>query len=353
MAEKDSLIEVTGDGLYCSAGDFFVDPWRPVHRAIVTHAHADHASRGSTSYLASAESEHALRMRMDRDANITTLPFGSTIKEKDVTVSLHPAGHILGSAQIRIEHRGRVCVISGDYKTDRDATCTPFEPVRCNEFITESTFGLPIYRWPSQESVFQEINDWWTANRDADRASVILAYALGKAQRVLAGIDPSIGPIFCHGAVQRMNEAYRKTGFNLPPTEYAGRGKSDKKWGGALIVAPPSALGSTWIRRFGRPAIAFVSGWMRVRGARRRRAVDRGFVLSDHADWPGLLEAIRATEADYVRVTHGYTLPMSRWLCENGIHAEPLTTRYVGERDDADVDTELDADESPAAADDS
>ncbi len=243
-------------------------------------------------------------------------------------VSLHPAGHVLGSAQVRVEHRGEVWVASGDYKLAPDPTCTGFEPVRCHTFITESTFGLPIYRWPADEEVFGEINNWWRRNQEVGKASVIFAYALGKAQRVLAGIDPTIGPIFGHGAVRNLNRCYRESGVRLPEVlspEDAGKGFD---WSRALIVAPPSAQGSTWLRRFGALSMAFASGWMRIRGTRRRRAIDRGCVLSDHADWPGLLEAIRLTQAECVWVTHGYRPQLVRWLTEQGREAKVVETRW-------------------------
>jgi putative mRNA 3-end processing factor len=245
----------------------------------------------------------------------------------------------LGSAQIRVEHAGEVWVVSGDYKITPDDTCAAFEPVRCHTFITECTFGLPVYRWQLQTDIFESLNAWWRTNRDEGRASLVFAYSLGKAQRVLAGVDAAIGPIYCHGAVERMNDSYRASGVALPPTQYAGRGESKRDWAGALILAPPSALASPWLRKFGAISTAFASGWMRIRGNRRRRSVDRGFALSDHADWPGLIAAIRETGAQRVLATHGRTSAMVRWLQEQGIDAAPLETEYVGERDDLEVDS--------------
>ncbi|MDQ3607194.1 MAG: ligase-associated DNA damage response exonuclease, partial [Gemmatimonadota bacterium] len=297
------LLRITDRGLYCEAGDFHVDPWLPVERAVITHAHGDHARWGCDRYLGSREGERVLRTRLGADARIRTVEFGEVIDVGGVRVSLHPAGHILGSAQVRVEHRGEVWVVSGDYKTEPDSTCTPFEPVRCHTFVTESTFGLPIYRWEPQAEVFREIRAWWAANREAGRASVLFGYALGKAQRLLAGLlGAEEGPIFTHGAVERLNADYRASGIALPPTTYASAAAREQKWAGALIVAPPSAAGTTWLRRFGAASTAFASGWMRIRGARRRRSVDRGFVLSDHVDWPALLEAIQATGAERVWV---------------------------------------------------
>ena len=332
------MLHLTDAGLFCEAGDFFVDPWRPVPRAVVTHAHADHARWGCDHYLVSQVGEHVFRARLGRDAILQTVPFGERVSVNGVTVSLHPAGHILGSAQIRIEHCGEVWVVSGDYKTEADATCAAWEPVRCHTFITESTFGLPIYRWRPQTEVFEEINRWWRGNQENGRASVLFGYALGKAQRLLAGVDPDIGPIFTHGAVEKLNGAYRESGVALPPTTYAGAAPEGVDWSRALIVAPPSANGTPWMRRFGAVSTGFASGWMRIRGARRRRAVDRGFVLSDHVDWPGLTEAIEATDAERVWVTHGYREPVVRWLRESGLQAEAVATRFEGETDDGDAD---------------
>jgi putative mRNA 3-end processing factor len=255
-----------------------------------------------------------------------------------VQFSLHPAGHILGSAQIRVEHRGEVWVVSGDYKTDVDSTCTPWEPVQCHTFITECTFGLPIYRWPSQQQVFAEINTWWRENADAGRASLLYGYALGKAQRLLSGLDESIGPILTHGAVETMTALYRQAGVRMPHTTYATVEQRDPAWSRAIVVAPPSADGSTWVRRFGKSAAAFASGWMQVRGARRRRGVDRGFTLSDHVDWPQLQSAIAATGAERIWATHGFTGPVVRWLREQGYEAAAIETRFEGERDDTAVD---------------
>ena len=326
------LLRETERGLYCEAGDFYVDPWLPVPRAVITHAHGDHARWGCDAYLASREGERVLRTRLGPAATITAVGFGEPVDMRGVRVSLHPAGHILGSAQIRVEHRGEVWVVSGDYKTEPDPTCTPFEPVRCHTFVTESTFGLPIYRWQPQAEVFAEIRAWWEASRDAGKASVLFGYALGKAQRLLAGLlGAEVGPIYCHGAVERLNRDYRDGGVALPPTTYAGSMPKGTKWGGALIVAPPSAAGSTWLRKFGAASTAFASGWMRVRGARRWRSVDRGFVLSDHVDWPALLDAVRATEAECVWVTHGFRDTVVRWLVEHGIEARSVASRWEGE----------------------
>jgi len=332
----DDLVVQRPEGLYCPAGDFFIDPWKPVSRAVITHAHSDHASLGHGHYLAMHDSAGVLRARLGETITLQTLPYGEAIEHQGVRISLHPAGHVLGSAQVRLEHRGRVWVVSGDYflsahDEDRNPTCLPFEPVRCDCFITESTFGLPIYRWPTQQAVFDEINHWWRANADAGRASLLMGYSFGKAQRLLAGVDRSIGPIAVHGAVQPLNDAYRAAGVDLPPTVLLP--ELDKTAvRRALVVAPPSVQNSPWLKRLGSFSDAFASGWMQLRGTRRRRGVDRGFVLSDHADWPGLQRAIGSTGAARVIVTHGYEAVMVRWLAEQGLQAEAFQTEFGDER---------------------
>ncbi len=329
------LIQVTDDGLYCPVGGFHIDPWHAVDRTLITHAHTDHARAGSSSYLAVETCRRLLEARLGA-ISLDTLPYGESVEHNGVRISFHPAGHVLGSAQIRLEHRGEVWVVSGDYKLEPDPTCAPFEPVRCYTFITESTFGLPIYRWGRPEDLFGQINDWWRTNREAGKASIIYAYSLGKAQRLLAGVDASIGPIFTHGAVEKITRAYRDSGVLLPPTTAVGDVAKDKKaWAGALVLAPPSADGSPWARKFEPASSAMASGWMQVRGARRRRAMDRGFVLSDHADWPGLLSATRATGAQRVLATHGYAAVLARWLRESGLDAETLATPYGEEEEPA------------------
>ena len=333
------LLRPAEGGLYCEAGDFYIDPWQPVRRAVITHAHGDHARMGSSSYLCAREGERVLRTRLGADANIRAVEWGEVVNVDGVRVSLHPAGHILGSAQIRVERAGEVWVVSGDYKTAPDPTCTPFELVRCHTFITESTFGLPIYRWPTERDVFDEIRAWWRANRDDGRASVMFAYALGKAQRVLAGLaDADIGPVYTHGAVERLNRDYRAAGVRLAETRYAGDLPKGTNFAGSLIVAPPSAAGSTWMRRFGDLSTGFASGWMRIRGTRRRRSLDRGFALSDHVDWPSLLAAVEGTGAERVWVTHGFREPLARWLTERGVNASVVASSWRGEEDTDPVD---------------
>jgi len=324
------LITLRPQGLYCQAGDFYIDPWRPVDRAVITHAHADHARTGSAHYLASARSEHVLRTRLGK-ISLECLAWGEKRRIGDVSVSLHPAGHVLGSAQVRVEHRGQVWVASGDYKTESDVTCDAFEPVTCHTFITESTFGLPVYRWQNPAEVFAAISAWWAGNAANGQCSVLYGYSFGKAQRMLSGVDASIGPIICHGAVKPLNDAYRASGIELPQTFDVDEVADKTAMARALVIAPPSVAGSAWIRRFGKHSDAFASGWMRLRGARRRRSLDRGFVLSDHADWPGLQSAIKATDASRVIVTHGYEAVMVRWLQEQGLQAQSFQTEFSGE----------------------
>jgi len=342
-AIEADLVVARPEGLYCPAGDFHIDPWRPVARAVITHAHADHARRGHGHYLAAAAAEGVLRARLGAEIDLQPLAYGETIDHFGVRISLHPAGHVLGSAQVRLEHAGRVWVVSGDYHVagsfddalEHNATCAPFEPVRCDCFITESTFGLPIYRWPPQREVFAAIDAWWRGNAEAGRASLLMGYSFGKAQRILAGVDASIGPIVVHGAVETLNRAYRAAGVALPTTCLVADVADRATLRRALVVAPPSVQGSPWVRRFGEPGDAFASGWMQLRGARRRRGVDRGFVLSDHADWPGLQRAIGATGAQRVIVTHGYEAVMVRWLQQQGLEAGAFATAY-GHDDDED-----------------
>jgi putative mRNA 3-end processing factor len=328
------LLQTTESGLYCSAGDFYIDPWEPVDRAVITHAHADHARWGSRSYLTSETGARMLRERLEEGSVIQSQPYGEPLSMNGVNVSFHPAGHILGSSQVRVEHKEEVWVVSGDYKIERDATCEPFELVPCNTFITESTFGLPIYRWKPQKEVFEEINDWWRGNVARGWTSILYGYALGKAQRLIAGVDPDIGPLLAHGAVMRFVDAYRETGVHLPPVRYADAEAAAEGRGKALVVAPPSAAGTPWLRKFGENSTAFASGWMAIRGARRRRAMDRGFVVSDHADWDDLLATIKATGAESIGVTHGYSGTLVRFLQESGVNAWTMQTRYEGEVED-------------------
>lgn len=324
------VLTLTESGLYCPTAGVYIDPWRKVDRALITHGHADHARSGHGSYLAT---EAALPVIRHRLGNITaeTIRFGETLQIGDARVSFHPAGHVPGSAQIRVEVAGEVWVVSGDYKTDPDGLTESFEPVRCHTFISECTFGLPVFNWQPQDVVADEINTWWRDNAAQGKTSVLGAYSLGKAQRLLASVDPGIGPILTHGAVEGTNRVMRAQGLPLPDTVLVTPEMKPEDHPGALVIAPPSALGTPWMRRFGSLSTGFASGWMALRGVRRRRASDRGFVMSDHADWTGLNAAIKETGAERVYVTHGYTSVFARWLKDQGYDARALETEFEGE----------------------
>lgn len=324
------VLTFTDRGIYCPAADVYIDPWRPVDRALITHGHADHARNGMGRYMATEAAAPVMRHRLG-EIDLETIPYGETRTIGDARISFHPAGHVPGSAQIRVEVGGEVWVVSGDYKLENDGFSEPFEPVRCHSFITECTFGLPVFRWDSQETVAAQIDDWWRANAAEGRTTILGAYALGKAQRLLSAIDPSIGPILTHGAVENTNEVLRAQGLDLPDTIRVTPDTDPKAYPGALVLATPSALGTPWARRFGASSSGFASGWMALRGVRRRRAADRGFVLSDHADWDGLNTAIRETGATRVFATHGYTSIFRRWLEEQGYDAAVVETEYEGE----------------------
>jgi putative mRNA 3-end processing factor len=329
-----SLLRTDDRGLFCEAGGFHIDPWRPVERAVISHAHGDHARGGSAAYLAAEPSIPILRRRIG-DVRIEGVPFGERVRMGEATVSFYPAGHILGSAQVRVERGGEVWVFSGDYKRRPDPTCEPFEPVACQTFITEATFALPIYRWDDTAAVAREILDWWDANREAGRASVLFCYALGKAQRILGELARFTDrTVFVHGAIEALNECYRRAGVEMLPTRPVAETVRGQSFAGELVLAPPAAGGSTWMRRFGSTSTAFASGWMRVRGTRRRRGFDRGFVVSDHADWPDLLRTTEETGAERVLTTHGYAEPLARYLRERGKLAGTLATPFEGETED-------------------
>ena len=332
-----SFLSETDDGLFCAAGGFHIDPWRPVERAIITHAHGDHARPGSAAYLCTDLSARLLQRRFGTETRIESRPYGEAMRIGDVRVSFHPAGHVLGSAQIRLDSSEGVWVVGGDYKRAADPTCAPLEPVPCDTFITESTFGLPIYRWDPAPAVIDDIAGWWGANRDAGRTSVLFCYTLGKAQRVLAELmRVTDRPVYVHGMMLGMIEAYREAGIRmlpvLPVIERARGGRSaSASFAGELVLAPLSARGTPWMRRLGKVSDAFASGLMRVRGVRRQRAFDRGFVLSDHADWPALLETIADTGAARVLATHGHAEPLARYLSERGLQSGVMRTAWEGE----------------------
>ncbi len=329
-------MQFTEKGIYCEPADVYIDPWKPVKRALITHGHADHSRWGHKHYLCTHLAKPVIRYRLGSHINIESLAYGESTKINGVTFSFHPAGHIIGSAQIRVEYKGEVWVASGDYKLENDKVCTPFEAVKCHTFITESTFGLPIYRWRPQAEIFKEINDWWRSNKEQNKVSVLTGYALGKAQRLLKHLDPSIGTIYTHGAIENVNKVLRAQKLKLPDTTRIVASMKKKEFPGHLVLATPAAVGSAWMKRFQPYSVGMASGWMALRGTRRRRAADRGFVLSDHADWDGLNEAVNATGAQRIYVTHGYTENFAKWLNEQGYEAIAVSTQYQGELNEID-----------------
>ncbi len=325
------LLEFNHIGIFCRAADVYIDPWRSVPRALITHAHGDHARFGMGSYLAQKSTARILQHRLGASITAQGVDYGEQISINGVHFSFHPAGHVAGSSQIRVEHQGEVWVASGDYKVEPDGISESFAPLPCHTFITESTFGLPIFKWRPQQMHAAEINDWWRANRNEGKASVLLAYSLGKAQRVAGMLDTEIGPIFGHGAVQSLCEVISGLGYPLPVVQKIPPRTEKINFCGAMILAPPSAAGTPWMKRFNPYSLAAASGWMMIRGIKRRRGFDRGFAVSDHADFEALNETIAATGAEKVFVTHGYTAAYARWLRERGYDAEEVQTEYKGE----------------------
>lgn len=326
-----ALLEFTDKGIWCQQAGVFIDPWRPVERAIITHGHSDHARRGMGHYLCHHYTEPILKARLGNDITVQGVEYGERLERNGVHISLHPAGHVIGSAQVRVEYKGEVWVVSGDYKVQDDGFATSFEPVKCHVFITECTFGLPVYKWQPQQEVMDDINRWWAHNRAEGKASVISAYSLGKAQRIIQNVDHAIGTIYTHGAIDEMNKAIMAGGVALKPTTYLDASINRKELAGSLVIAPPGALGTPWANKLGDMETAAASGWMALRGTRRRMAVDRGFALSDHADWVGLNDAIAATGAERIITTHGYTDIFTRWLQEQGYQATVEHTQFEGD----------------------
>lgn len=330
---KKEILKLNKYGIYCPIGDFYIDPWKPVENALITHGHSDHARWGMKKYLCQNDSVEILKTRLGKDINIQGISYKKPITINGVKVSYHPAGHILGSSQIRVEYKGEVAVVSGDYKIQPDSTCANFEMVKCNTFVTESTFALPIYNWENEEKIFESINKWWQSNAEEGVASIIYGYALGKSQRILSILDSSIGPIYTHGAVENITEIYRKRGVKLPSTTLATNLDSKTDFSKSIVIAPSSADGTTWLRKFGDISTAFASGWMQVRGNKRRGNFDKGFVMSDHVDWCGVLDTIKDTGAENVWITHGYSDILSRYLNERGYNSKVLETLF----DDSDI----------------
>jgi len=325
------LVE-TPSGLYCAAGGFHIDPWGAVPRALITHAHGDHARAGSAAYLCATPGAALLHRRFGDPALVESLPYGQPLRLGDTSVSFHPAGHVLGSAQIRIEGPDGVWVVSGDYKRAPDPTCAPFEPVACDVFVTESTFALPVYRWDPAAAVVADLLAWWDENRERDLTSIVFCYTIGKAQRLLAELAAVTDrTVLVHGMLLPIIDVYRAAGVPMLPVQPLIERPRGTSLAGELVLAPPSARGTPWMRRLGALSDALASGLMRVRGVRRQRAYDRGFVLSDHADWPALLETIAATGASRVLATHGHAEPLARYLREQGLDTGVMRTAWEGE----------------------
>jgi putative mRNA 3-end processing factor len=338
---KSPLLAFNKKGIYCEAADVYLDPWKPVDKAIISHGHADHSRWGHKKYITHHSNVPIIKHRLG-EIEVSGKEWNETFSINGVKFSLHPAGHIIGSSQIRVEHKGEVWVFTGDYKDEEDGVAVPYEPVKCHTFITECTFGLPAFKWQPQAEVFTEINNWWQQNKEDGRTSVIFGYSLGKAQRLLKHLDTSIGKIYTHGAIENMTEVIRPLS-EMPETTRVTRDTKKNEFKGNIVVAPPSAHGSPWIKKMVPYVTASASGWMTFRGARRRRAIDRGFVLSDHCDWQGLLKSIKATGAEKVICTHGYTDIFSRYLRELGFDARTEETQYEGEMGEEESKKEIES----------
>lgn len=333
-----ALIKFTNKGIYCKQGNFYIDPWEPVDFAVTTHGHADHVKWGNKNYLCHELTKPILTTRYGLEDNIQTLPYHNPIEINGVKLSLHPAGHVIGSSQIRLEYKGEICVVSGDYKVEYDGISTAFEPVKCHTFVSESTFGLPIYHWEAQEIIFNQIKDWVALNQLKQKTSILVAYSLGKAQRLIKNLAGSY-PIYVHHSIANLNEAFSKAGVILPETIRIIPEIKKENLQQGIVIIPPALADGKWVKSLMQPAIGICSGWMMVRAGRRWRSADAGFALSDHADWPGLLQAIKATEAEKVFVTHGSTAVFSKYLNEIGIEAEEVSTKYGSENDEEEAPT--------------
>lgn len=332
------MLRFTNKGIYCVPGRFYIDPWKPVDTAVITHGHADHARWGMKRYLCHHFTVPILKARISSDIAVQGIGYSETLTMNGVKISLHPAGHIIGSAQVRLEYKGKVVVVSGDYKTQDDGLSTPFETVKCHEFVTESTFGLPIYNWKTTEQQNSQLQQWVMQNRDKGKTSVLIGYSLGKAQRIMKALE-GMGPLYVHYAIARLNEAYEAAGISLPDYHQADFRDNIKQLNQGIVIVPPSLLDSNLIRKIPNKADAICSGWMQVRGARRWKSADAGFAMSDHADWNGLLDAVNGSGAEKVYVTHGQTAVFAKYLNETGIQAEEIKTEF-GSEEDVSVKTE-------------
>lgn len=332
--ENNVMLQFTREGIYCTPGRFYIDPWQPVDSAIITHGHADHARPGMKKYLCHHYTVPVLKSRLGQDINVQGIGYNETLQVNGVTVSLHPAGHIIGSAQIRMEYKGRIAVASGDYKTQDDGLSTPFESITCHEFISESTFGLPIYNWQPVARQNEQLGNWALQNRALGKTSVFIGYSLGKAQRIMKALE-GIAPLHVHYSIGKLNKAYESAGIRLPAYTDLDLREDVKHLDNGIVIVPPSLLDSNLIRKIPNMANAVCSGWMQVRGARRWKSADAGFPVSDHADWNGLLMAIKATRAEKIYITHGQTAVFAKYLRETGLDAEEVTTEFGTEDENA------------------
>ncbi len=317
------MIRLTKQGLFCESGGFHIDPSRRVELALVTHAHSDHARKGSRRYLTAEDGVGLLRHRLGADIDVTGVPYGRKIQLGRTTVSFHPAGHILGSAQVRVEQDGEVWVVSGDYKRQSDPTCRPFEVVPCDTFVSEATFGNPKYVWSCATQAVRDIHDWWKSNREQGRNSLLFCYAVGKTQRVLGGLaELTDDPVLLWGEANPVTEVYRKEGVRLVPTRDLDSLGGRARPRGELIITPHSIQYSAWMGRLGDVETAFASGWMKTGAWGMRRSYEKGFVLSDHADWNDLVGTIRATGAKRVLIQHTKDPALPKHLRQLGLRAE-------------------------------
>lgn len=321
------LLKFTSKGIYCIPGKFYIDPWKPVDLAIITHGHADHARVGMKKYLCHHFTKPILYSRLGKDIVCQGVEYGEVITINGVKVSLFPAGHIIGSAQIRMEYKGYVSVVSGDYKVQNDGLSTPFEVVKCNEFVSESTFGLPIYNWLTVKELENQMKNWVLKNINNKKTSVFIGYSLGKSQRIMKALE-EFGELNVHYSISKLNEAYESVGVKLPAYKTIDLRENKEKLNGKIIILPPALVDNPIMKKIPNLAYAICSGWMQIRGARRWRSADAGFAISDHADWQGLISAIKATEAEKVHITHGQTAVFAKYLNEIGIVADEVKTAY-------------------------
>lgn len=338
------MIRFRTEGIYCEAGNFYIDPWKPVDMALITHGHADHARWGMKRYLCHEYTVPILQSRISPDIKVQGLTYNNPITISGVKVSFHPAGHIIGSAQIRLEYKGKVVVISGDYKVQDDGLSTSFEPIRCHEFVSESTFGLPIYNWLSVEEYNRQLQDWVLKNQSIGKTSVFIGYSLGKAQRIMKALE-GVDKLHVHYAIGKLNQAYESVGIKLPEYHTIDLREDVKYLDKGIVILPPSLADTNVINKIPNHATAICSGWMQVRGARRWRSADAGFAISDHADWNGLLQAVRATQAEQVYITHGQTAVFTKYLNENGIAAQEVETAFGTEDEEEDTNNKLSTEE--------